>query len=94
MRDPGLCAVDPPSAASAAGTRRQAAEVGADVGFGEDSRGKYFTAGDLWQPMGLLLGCAAEQDQFSGNFRAGAKRACADPAARQFFGDDAHDELA
>ena len=44
--------------------------------------------------MCFLLVGAAEDDQLARDFGAGAERAGADPAARQFLGDDAHHQLA
>src|SRR3546814_3530510 len=80
--------------AVAPGLGLQRAEVGAGVGFGEHGGGQDFAAGDLWQPFGLLRVGAAHRDQLARDLRPGAERSRADPAARQFLGDEAHDELA
>jgi hypothetical protein len=95
VRDPGLVAVDAPSAARyGRGARTQRAEVGAGVGLGKDCRGQYAARGNLRQPFGLLRFSAATADKFGGDLRAGAERARGDPRPAQFFGHDAHGALA
>ena len=49
---------------------------------------------NLGQPVLLLLLGATETNEFGGDLGAGAERAQADIAARQFLGHDAHGELA
>ena len=56
--------------------------------------GSTVAGGDLRQPEALLLLGAAARDQLGGDLGAGAERADADIAARQFLGDDAHRLLA
>ena len=56
--------------------------------------GRTSARGDPRQPVRLLLLGAAAEDQFARDLRAGAERADADIAAREFLGDDAHRGLA
>ena len=44
--------------------------------------------------MCLLGFCAPQHDKFTGDFRSGAKRTGADPAARKLLGNEAHHQLA
>ena len=95
MGDPGFGTGDRPVAISANNRAGgEAAEIGADIGFGENGGWQHFAAGDAGQPVGLLCFRSAQRDQLTGDFRAGAQRSRADPAARQLFGDQAHDDLA
>ena len=94
MRDPGLVAVDLVDGAFAHRARLDRGEIGADIGFGEHGGRQHFARGDFRQPFFLLRGGAAAENQFGGDFRSRAKRADADVAARQLFGDHAHRFLA
>ena len=94
MRDPGLIAVDLVDVAltHCAGLDRR--EIGTGIGLGEHRGRQYLARRQTRQPLLLLLLGAAAKDQFGGDLRAGAERADADIAARQFLGDDAHRFLA
>ena len=94
MGDPGLGAVDDVVVAVAHRAGAQGREVGAGVGLGEDRGRQDLAARDLGQVFLLLRLGAADQDQFGGDLRAGAERADADIAARQFLRHDAHRDLA
>ncbi len=94
MGDPGLVAADPIFAVGERRARAQRAKVGAGVRLCKDGGRQDRGIGDLREPMGLLLGGTAGQDQFCRDFRPGGEAADADPAARQFFRHDAHRGLA
>ena len=94
MRDPGLVAVNFIDIALAHRARLQRSEIGAGIGLGEHRGRQYFTRRQLRQPFRFLLGGAAAENEFGGDFRARAERADADIAARQFLGDHAHRLLA
>ena len=88
--DPGLVAGHLVAVARLHRAGAQAAKVGAGVGFGEHGGGQDFAAGELRQPLRLLFGRAAAEDQFGGDLGPRAERADADIAARKLFGHDDH----
>ena len=96
MRDPCLVAGDGIFAAIICLHRAcaQAAKIGTGIRFGEHGCWQDFAAGNLWQPCLLLIVRAANQDQFGRDLAARAQRPGADVAARKFFRDDAHGNLA
>ena len=94
MGDPCLVAVDPVGVAVKHGARAQAGEIGTRIGLGEHRRRQQLARRDAREVLLLLRLGAAGADQLGRDLRARAERAAADIAARQFFGDDAHRELA
>ena len=51
----------------------QRAQIGTGIGFGKNGGGQNLTGGDFRQPVFLLLLRAAAEDEFGGDFGAGAE---------------------
>ncbi len=92
--DPGLGARHPPAIHGSGRAGLEVGKVGAVGGLGEDGGGEHLARRDPRQPSGLLRVGATGRDQLARNLRSCAKRAGADPAAREFLGDHTHFELA
>ena len=93
-RAPGLDAVDQPAAVGAGGRRHDVGDVGAVVRLGDRHRGQSLAAGQLGQPLDLLLLGAAVEQRPREDLRPGDERAAdAEGPPAQLLGGDDHAQV-
>ena len=94
MGDPGLVAKDLVDVAVTHRAGLDRGQIGTGVRLGEHRSRQHLAGRDLRQPVALLLVGAAAENELGRDLGAGAERAHADIAARQFLRDHAHRFLA